>query len=60
MRAPVDAWTRQRVGLGLLAPDIQKALLQGTLPGSLDPDALLAMDLPLDWHEQRRVLGITG
>jgi len=60
MRAPVDAWSRQRVGLGLLAPDIQKALLQDTLPGQLDPDALLGMDLPLDWHEQRQLLGMTG
>jgi hypothetical protein len=34
--------------------------LQGTLPGQLDPDALLGIDMPLDWHEQRRVLGIVG
>jgi hypothetical protein len=60
MRAPADAWSRQRLGIGLLAPDIQKAVLQGTLPSTLDPGALLAMDLPLDWYEQRRTLGMVG
>lgn len=59
MRAPVDAWTRQRLAIGLLAPDIQKALLQGTSPGELDAEALLAMDFPLDWNEQRHILGMT-
>jgi site-specific DNA recombinase len=60
MRAPVDAWTRQRLAVGLLAPDIQRALLQGTLPRGIDADALLAINLPLDWNEQRRVMGIDG
>jgi hypothetical protein len=60
MRPPADAWSRQRLGIGLLAPDIQKAVLQATLPSTLDPDALLAMDLPLDWYEQRRALGMVG
>ena len=59
MRAPVDAWTRQRLAIGLLAPDIQKALLQGTAPAALDAEALLAMDFPLEWSEQRRILGMT-
>jgi len=58
MRAPADAWTRDRITLGLLAPDIQKALLQGTLASPPNPDALLATGLPLDWHEQRRMFGM--
>lgn len=60
MRAPVDAWTRQRLAIGLLAPDIQKALLQGTSPGAFDAETLLAMNFPLDWNEQRKMLGMTG
>lgn len=58
MRAPADAWTRARIAFALLAPDIQKALLQGSLPAPIDPDQLIATDLPLDWNEQRRMLGL--
>jgi len=32
MRAPADAWTRDRISVGLLAPDIQKAMLEGAMP----------------------------
>jgi len=60
MRAPVDAWTRQRLAIGLLAPDIQKAMLQGTMPVSIDVDALLGMDFPVAWDEQRRALGLSA
>jgi len=60
MRAPADAWVRARIPLGLLAPDIRKALLQGTLLRGISADELLAMDLPLDWNEQRRVFGLSG
>ena len=58
MTVPIDAWSRQRVVVGLLAPDIQKALLQGAEPSGLDVDQLLAADIPLDWAEQRHVLGM--
>jgi site-specific DNA recombinase len=58
MTAPGSEWNRRRFAIGLLAPDIQKALLQGTAPADLDPDRLLAADLPLGWAEQRKFLGI--
>jgi len=58
MVAPANEWTRARIAIGLLAPDIQKALLQGTAPPHLDPDRLLARDIPLAWEEQRRFLGM--
>ncbi len=60
MRAPAEAWTRARLAIGLLAPDIQKAMLQGTMPGAIDVDTLEGMVLPLDWGEQRRALGMAG
>jgi hypothetical protein len=60
MHAPADAWTRQRLPIGLLAPDIQKALLQGTAPGGHDVDSLLALDIPLEWNAQRKMLGMAG
>jgi site-specific DNA recombinase len=58
MVAPANEWTRARIAIGLLAPDIQKALLQGTAPPNLDPERLLSRNIPLDWHAQRRFLGM--
>jgi len=58
MVAPTNGWTRARIAIGLLAPDIQKALLQGTAPPNLDPERLLSRDIPLDWDAQRRFLGM--
>ncbi|MEZ5655044.1 MAG: recombinase family protein [Sphingobium sp.] len=60
MTAPTNDWTRARIAIGLLAPDIQKALLQGTAPSHITPEMLLAATLPLDWTGQRKFLGIEG
>ncbi len=44
--------------LAYLAPDISEAILQGHQPASLSVKHLRELkDLPLDWPEQRRVLG---
>ena len=44
--------------LAYLAPDISAAILKGHQPASLSAKHLRALkDLPLDWSEQRRVLG---
>jgi site-specific DNA recombinase len=56
MKAPGNLWDRDRIVIGLLAPDIQKALLLGSAPETLDPDKLVAREMPLDWAEQRRFL----
>ncbi|WP_156677982.1 recombinase family protein [Sphingomonas profundi] len=40
-----------------LAPDIVKAIAQGTQPVELTAKRLLAMELPTDWTEQRKQLG---
>ena len=58
MEVPRNEWTRSRVTIGLLAPDIQKALLLGTISKAMDPEILLSRDFPLDWDEQRRLLGM--
>jgi len=55
MTAPINEWGRQRVAIGLLAPDIQKMLLQGKGPPHITPDLLLSSDIPMDWEEQRRM-----
>ena len=57
MSVPVNDWSRDRVGIALLAPDIQKALLLGTGPSELDTGQLLGRELPLDWDAQREMLG---
>lgn len=56
MKVPANDWTRARIAIGLLAPDIQKAILQGYAPTGFDPDVLLARDFPLDWDEQRKLI----
>lgn len=43
--------------LSFLAPDIVTAILEGRQPSTLNRKAVATMDLPLDWSEQRRVLG---
>jgi DNA invertase Pin-like site-specific DNA recombinase len=58
MSTPINEWTRERIAIGLLAPDIQKALLTGKATLGLDPEKLLSRDMPLDWEGQRKFLGI--
>jgi len=55
MQVPANEWTRSRIAVGLLAPDIQKALLNGTVPVEFDPDRLFSTDLPLNWDEQKKL-----
>lgn len=60
MRAPINEWTRLRLAVGLLAPDVQKALLNGTVPADFDPELLISRTLPLDWNVQVQVLGTSA
>lgn len=60
MKVPNNDWTKRRIPVGMLAPDIQKALLQGTAPTTLDPDRLLSADMPLNWGDQRRFRGMAS
>jgi hypothetical protein len=45
------------IPFALLAPDITSAILDGTQPIDLNLDRLISRSLPLDWAEQRSVLG---
>jgi DNA invertase Pin-like site-specific DNA recombinase len=58
MSTPINEWARERIAIGLLAPDIQRALLTGKAPLGLDPEKLLSRDMPLDWEGQRKFLGM--
>lgn len=43
--------------LACLAPDIVTAIVQGRQPVKLTPGKLLAVDLPIAWADQKRLLG---
>jgi hypothetical protein len=60
MRAPATEWIRRRIVVGLLAPDIQKGMLAGTLPAHVTAHWVLAQDWSLDWNAQRRMIGMAG
>ena len=55
--SPADSYRRRLGALAFLAPDIQRALLDGRQPAGLTLQALLDCDLPLSWVEQRAMLG---
>ena len=48
------------VRLGHLAPDIVSAIVDGRQPAQLDRKRFGACALPIDWADQRRVLGFTA
>jgi len=48
----------QLVDHGLLAPDLVRKVLEGHQPVSLTSEWLQRNALPLDWQEQRRVIGL--
>jgi DNA invertase Pin-like site-specific DNA recombinase len=63
--ARVERVTRRYVGrllpLAFLAPDIIASVLAGTQPVQLTTEMLTrCADLPLDWEEQRSLLGFEG
>jgi site-specific DNA recombinase len=47
----------QHLRLSFLAPDIVEAILAGRQPKALTRTRLAAIDLPIDWHQQRTMLG---
>ena len=51
--APIGQHRRQLGRLPFLAPDLQRAILEGTQPPTLKLRTLLKNDLPLLWSEQR-------
>ncbi len=55
--SPVDSYRRRLGALAFLAPDIQRALLDGRQPAGLTLQGLLDCELPLSWVEQRARLG---
>ena len=57
--APTSPYERRLLRLGLLAPDIQQAILAGRQPRSLNLERLIHGDVPIAWSAQRVELGFT-
>ena len=58
--APGSPYERKILSLGLLAPDIQRAILDGRQPAALNLERLIHGDIPLGWAQQRQLLGFTA
>jgi len=54
---PTSPYDRSILHSAFLAPNIQRAFLEGRQPYHLNLEALKKMDLPLSWCRQRRVIG---
>lgn len=54
--APSSPYIRKLLRLAFLAPDIQRDILEGCQPGTLNLQQLIKMHIPLCWNEQREVL----
>lgn len=54
-----DPYLRKLTGLAFLAPDIQRAILEGRQPVDLRLADITSRDLPLLWQDQRDLLGFT-
>ena len=55
--APTSPYERRILRFAFLAPDIQRAILAGRQPRSLNLEQLIHQDLSIAWSEQRKMLG---
>ncbi len=53
-----DSAIRNRLTLAFLAPQIQRAIINGTLGPQWSTDAVLRLNLPADWTLQIKALGL--
>ena len=56
-----DSYVKKLMPLAFLAPEIITAITAGTQPAHLTTQMLIReMDIPLDWQEQKRILGFSA
>lgn len=56
-----DSYVKKIMPLAFLAPDIVEAIMAGKQPAHLTTQMLIRqIDIPLDWQDQRRVLGFSA
>ena len=51
------SYARRLIRLAFLAPDIQRAIMDGRQPGDINLEKLMRADMPLSWTRQRGMLG---
>lgn len=56
-KSAADYYVRRLTPLAFLAPDIQRAIIQGRQPAGLNLQHLINTKIPVAWEDQRRVLG---
>jgi DNA invertase Pin-like site-specific DNA recombinase len=54
-KSPATQYGRRLLALAFLAPDLQRAILDGTQPADLTLDHLMAKPLPAEWTAQRQL-----
>ena len=57
MEVSRSPYERRVQRLAFLAPDIQRAIIEGTQPASLNLERLVKSELPISWEQQRELLG---
>ena len=56
--APGSPYRRQLVRLAFLAPDIQRAIIDGRQQPQLTLATLMKMDIPIEWDAQRQAINL--
>jgi site-specific DNA recombinase len=51
--APTSPYLRRILRLAFLAPDIQRSIIEGTLPPRFNLEHLVHSEIPIDWEAQR-------
>jgi site-specific DNA recombinase len=59
-KAPARAYDRQLSLIAFLAPDIQRAILEGRQTPGFNLERLVHGEIPLAWEDQRRMFGFGG
>jgi site-specific DNA recombinase len=56
-KSAADYYVRRLTPLAFLAPDIQRAIIEGAQPAGLNLQQLINMKIPVAWEDQRLALG---
>jgi hypothetical protein len=56
-RAPASVYGAKLCRLAILAPDIQRAILEGLQPRAVTLQRLMDAQIPIAWCDQRAALG---
>lgn len=57
--APASPYRRRLIRLAFLAPDLQRAIIEGRQPPGLTLASLMTAEMPLTWSGQREMFGAT-